>query len=81
MNTTMVTGMNLFVIGNKLRELREEKKVTQLQVVEELDISYTHYAKIEEGIRGMSLQMLFKLMEYFETDANTILGITIKEVA
>lgn len=81
MNTTMDTGMNLFVIGNKLRELREEKKVTQLQVVEALDISYTHYAKIEEGIRGMSLQMLFKLMEYFETDANTILGITIKEVA
>lgn len=81
MNTTMDTGMNLFVIGNKLRELREEKKVTQLQVVEALDISYTHYAKIEEGIRGMSLRMLFKLMEYFETDANTILGITIKEVA
>lgn len=81
MNTKMDTGMNLFVIGNKLRELREEKKVTQLQVVEALDISYTHYAKIEEGIRGMSLQMLFKLMEYFETDANTILGITIKEVA
>lgn len=70
-----------FVIGNKLRELREAKKVTQLQEVEALDVSYTHYAKIEEGMRGMSLQMLFKLMTYFETDANTILGIAVKEAA
>ena len=72
-------GINLFVIGNKLRELREKKRVTQMQVVEALDVSYTHYAKIEEGVRGMSIQMLFKLMNYFDTDANTILGVSIKE--
>ncbi|MBP3339131.1 MAG: helix-turn-helix transcriptional regulator [Lachnospiraceae bacterium] len=71
-------GINLFVIGNKLRELREKKRVTQMQVVEALDVSYTHYAKIEEGVRGMSIQMLFKLMNYFDTDANTILGVSIK---
>lgn len=74
-------GINLFVIGNKLRELREKKRVTQMQVVEALDVSYTHYAKIEEGVRGMSIQMLFKLMNYFDTDANTILGVTIKGAA
>ncbi len=74
-------GINLFVIGNKLRELREKKRVTQMQVVEALDVSYTHYAKIEEGVRGMSIQMLFKLMNYFDTDANTILGVSIKEAA
>ena len=54
--------MDLFTIGSNLREMREAKKVTQLQVVEALNVSYTHYAKIEEGIRGMSLPMLFKLM-------------------
>lgn len=74
-------GIDLFTIGSNLREMREAKKVTQLQVVEALDVSYTHYAKIEEGIRGMSLQMLFKLMTYFDTDANSILGVSVKGVA
>lgn len=44
-------AMDLFTIGSNLREMREAKKVTQLQVVEALNVSYTHYAKIEEGIR------------------------------
>lgn len=61
-------------LGNNLRELREQKRVTQMQVVDVLGVSYTHYAKIEEGMRGMSLKMLIKLIRYFETDANTILG-------
>ena len=74
-------GMDLFTIGSNLREMREAKKVTQLQVVEALNVSYTHYAKIEEGIRGMSLPMLFKLMAYFDTDANSILGVSVKGVA
>lgn len=77
----MDKGIDLFLIGNKLRELRENKQVTQLQVVEALDISYSHYARLEEGIRGMSIEMLFKLMEYYDTDANTILGITTKGAA
>lgn len=67
--------VDYMVIGNNLRELRDARRMTQLQVVSELDISYNHYAKIEEGMRGMSLQMLFKLMNLFDTDANTILGI------
>lgn len=74
-------AMDLFTIGSNLREMREAKKVTQLQVVEALNVSYTHYAKIEEGIRGMSLPMLFKLMAYFDTDANSILGVSVKGVA
>ena len=67
--------VDYMVIGNNLRELRDARRMTQLQVVSALDITYNHYAKIEEGMRGMSLQMLFKLMNLFDTDANTILGI------
>ncbi len=70
-----IRTVNYMVIGNNLRDLRDAKKMTQLQVVSKLDISYNHYAKIEQGMRGMSLQMLFKLINLFETDANTILGI------
>ena len=52
-----------------------------MAVVNDLGISYTHYAKIEEGMRSMSLKMLFMLVTYFNTDANTILGIGVKEAA
>ena len=68
------TDVDMFTIGNNLRELREQKRVTQMQVVDVLGVSYTHYAKIEQRMRGMSLKMLIKLIRYFETDANTILG-------
>ena len=74
-------NLDLYTIGNNIRDLREKKQLTQMKVVNDLGISYTHYAKIEEGMRSMSLKMLFMLVTYFNTDANTILGIDVKEVA
>ena len=76
-----IKNLDLYTIGNNIRELREQKQLTQMMVVNDLGISYTHYAKIEEGMRSMSLKMLFMLVTYFNTDANTILGITVKEAA
>lgn len=74
-------NLDLYTIGNNIRDLREKKQLTQMKVVNDLGISYTHYAKIEEGMRSMSLKMLFMLVTYFNTDANTILGIDVKEAA
>lgn len=68
-----------FRIGNRLRELRESIHATQQEVAEGLDISHSYYSRLEEGRRGMSLQMLYRLADYYDTDANTILGMTVKE--
>ena len=76
-----IKNLDLYTIGNNIRDLREQKQLTQMMVVNDLGISYTHYAKIEEGMRSMSLKLLFMLVTYFNTDANTILGITVKEAA
>ncbi len=76
-----IKNLDLYTIGNNIRDLREQKQLTQMMVVNDLGISYTHYAKIEEGMRSMSLKMLLMLVTYFNTDANTILGITVKEAA
>ena len=76
-----INNLDLYTIGNNIRDLREQKQLTQMMVVNDLGISYTHYAKIEEGMRSMSLKMLLLLVTYFNTDANTILGITVKEAA
>lgn len=73
--------LDLYVVGNNLRTLRMNKRLTQLEVVEALDISYNHYAKIEEGMRGMSMKMLFKLINFYQVDANYILGVTVEKEA
>jgi transcriptional regulator with XRE-family HTH domain len=71
----MSEQLNLIAIGDNIRNLRTQRGMTQLDVVLALEISYTHYARIEQGVRGMSLKMLYALMKFFDVDANTILGI------
>lgn len=46
-------NLDLYIIGNNIRDLREQKQLTKMKVVNDLGISYTHYAKIEEGMRNM----------------------------
>ena len=73
------TEMDNFQIGNRLRELRENIHATQQELADALEISYSHYTRVEEGRRGMSLKMLYRLVDYYDTDANTILGMSAKE--
>lgn len=70
---------NPYTIGNFLRNLHENRKKTQMEVAGALGICNSHYARLEGGMCGMSLNMLFLFMGYFQTDANTILGISAKE--
>ena len=67
-------GIRNIVIGNNIRDLREKRKMTQMKAAEEMDMSLCHYARIEEGSKGMSIQMLFRFINFYKTDANTILG-------
>lgn len=64
-----------FAVSNIIRELRENKNLTQTEMAEELAISAAHYSQIEQGRHGMSMDVLFDLMNCFGVDANTILGL------
>ena len=55
-----------YVIGNNIRDLREKRKMTQMKAAEEMDMSLCHYARIEEGSKGMSIQMLFRFQEHIQ---------------
>lgn len=65
-----------FAVSNIIRELRENKNLTQTEMAEELAISAAHYSQIEQGRHGMSMDVLFDLMNCFGVDANTILGLS-----
>mgnify|MGYP002516035338 CR=1 FL=1 len=66
---------NQYSVGDSLRELRKNKNMTQYEMADKLDISYTHYAQIEQGKHKMSVDLLLKMMFVLSADANTILGV------
>ncbi len=63
------------VIGDTIRELRKAKNMTQMELAEKLDISFTHCPQLEQGRHKMSVDLLFRIMTLFQVDANTIFGI------
>lgn len=64
-----------YAVGDVLRALRNEKHLTQAQIAEKLDLSVIHYSLIEQGQRKFSLEVLFKIMEVFEVNADRVLAI------
>ena len=73
------TVVDTFKLGNRLRELRENIHATQQELAEALEVSHSYYSWLEEGRRGMTLKTLYRLVDYYDTDANTILNIPKKE--
>ena len=59
----------------RLRDLREDRDLTQLQVAEYLGTSQTMYARYERGANELPLRHLIKLCEFYNVSADYILGI------
>ncbi len=62
------------MIGEKLKQLRDEKKFTQQMVAENLGISRVTYTRYETGTREPDLNMLMKISDFYECDLNWLLG-------
>ena len=51
----------LQAIGKSIAKYRKERKLTQNQLAEMLDISREHLAKIETAKRGISIGLIFEI--------------------
>lgn len=60
----------------RIRELREDKDLTQKQVAEILGMSQTGYSKYETGENDIPTHILIKLADYYKTSVDYILGRT-----
>lgn len=60
----------------RLRDIREDRDITQTQLAEILHIKQNTYSQYENGQRGLPVDVLVKLAEYFDTSTDYILGIT-----
>lgn len=58
----------------KLRALRKEKKLTQEDMSEILEVARTTYANYEQGTREPDNKTLNKLADYFKVSSDYLLG-------
>ena len=57
----------LIALGKNIQKARKNKKLSQNELAELLDISREHLAKVETAKRCISLNLLFKLAETLKT--------------
>lgn len=57
----------------RLREIREDKDLTQREVAEILNCKQNTYQQYESGKRQIPLQFLVKLCKYYNVSADYIL--------
>jgi len=58
----------------KIRGLREDNDLTQVQVAEVLGTSQTMYARYERGANEMPIRHLVTLCHYYNVSADYLLG-------
>lgn len=58
----------------RLRDLREDKDLTQKQIAEMLGMSQTGYSKYETGENDIPTQILLKLADFYGTTTDYLLG-------
>lgn len=60
-------------IGQRIRILRKEKGLSQLELSNKLNINMDHLSRIENGNKGMSLDLLIEFSKYFSVSTDYIL--------
>jgi len=59
---------------SRIRDLREDKDLTQKQLAEILGMSQTGYSKYETGENDIPTHILIKLADFYGTTTDYILG-------
>ena len=60
----------------RLKDIREDKDITQKTLSEYLNIRQNTYSQYETGQRQIPIEALIKLAVYFDTSTDYILGLT-----
>lgn len=60
----------------RIRNLREDRDITQKQMAELLQIHQTTYSDYESGNLNIPVEILTKLARFYETSIDYIVGIT-----
>ncbi len=64
------------VYFQRLRDLREDKDLKQVQIAEVLGIRQTVYSRYERGFQTIPVEHLLKLADFYQVSTDFILGRT-----
>lgn len=64
----------------RIRDLREDRDLSQTDIAKYLGMSQTGYSKYETGENDIPTQILIKLADYYGTTTDYLLGRTDKKV-
>ena len=64
------------LLGKRLKELREEKGLTQKEVAQEFNINAVTYLHYEKTQREPSLSLLADMAKFFDVSVDYLLGLT-----
>lgn len=64
------------LFSKRLKELRKENKLTQLELAEKLGVAKSTIAGYEKGFRKPKMRALNELAELFNTSADFLIGLT-----
>lgn len=70
-------GEDYLRIGNKIKELRNLKNITQEEMSDIMEISKTSVVNYEMGTRKIPLSMIIKFAEYFKISLDELIGVNI----
>lgn len=70
---TELKRIKTMLLGDKIKELREEHGVLQRQLAALLEIDTPMFSKIERGDRYAKRRQVIQLAEYFKIDKNELL--------
>lgn len=62
------------VLGNRLRQLRKQRKLTQEEVARKIGVARTTYAMYEQNSREPDNKTIQKLADYFQVSIDYLLG-------
>ena len=60
----------------RIRDLREDRDLTQSQIADYLHIKQNTYSQYENGQRQISISALIALARFYQTSTDYILGLT-----
>ena len=63
----------------RIRDLREDKDMSQKQIAEILGMSQTGYSKYETGENDIPTHVLIQLADFYQTSVDYLLGRTDKK--
>ncbi len=67
------------VIGQRIREVRKERNITQAKLADKLDISVVFLSRMERGVSEISLKRLMQICSILDVPVERILSGTQKE--